>query len=137
MEKTYSILIQYGDGKPVASKIRARDGVDAQDKALASHPGARSIRITGVLAVHLPKPVQLPKPKPKAHQHQLFTDVDEGEIGSYIRSSPQETKLQICHQKHNALLVRAFFFAHFTPWNFVFRLNLQTNWLTMTRHLKL
>jgi hypothetical protein len=108
MEKTYSILIQYGDGKPVASKIRARDGVDAQDKALASHPGARSIRITGVLAVHLPKPVQLPKPKPKAHQHQLFTDVDEGEIGSYIRSSPQETKLQICHQlRREGLTYRA------------------------------
>lgn len=108
MEKTYSILIQYGDGKPVASKIRARNGVDAQDKALAAHPGARSIRITGVLAVHLPKPVQLPKPKPKAHQHQLFTDVDEGEIGSYIRSSPQEAKLQICHQlRREGLTYRA------------------------------
>lgn len=98
MEKTYSILIQYGDGKPVASEIRARDGVDAQDKALIAHPGARSIRITGVLAVHLPKPVELPKPKPKVQQHPLFTDVDETVISSYIRQSPQEDKLQICHQ---------------------------------------
>lgn len=98
MEKTYSILIQYGDGKPVTSQIRARDGVDAQDKALIAHPGARSIRITGVLAVHLPKPVQLPKPKPRAQQHPFFTDVDEAVISSYIKESPQENKLQICHQ---------------------------------------
>lgn len=98
MEKTYSILIQFGDGKPVASKIRAKDGVDAQDKALAAHPGARSIRITGVLEVHLPKMRPLPKPKPRAAVHQLFTDVDDSVVSSYIKESPQETKLQICHQ---------------------------------------
>lgn len=101
MEKTYSILIQYGDGKPVASKIRAKDGPDAQDKALFAHPGARSIRITGVLEVHLPPMLKLPKPKPKAKEHPLFTDVDTETIGSYIRHSPQETKLQICHQLRN------------------------------------
>lgn len=98
MEKTYSILIQFGDGKPVASKIRAKDGVDAQDKALAAHPGARSIRITGVLEVHLPKMRPLPKPKPRAAVHPLFTDVDDSVVSSYIKESPQETKLQICHQ---------------------------------------
>ena len=98
MEKTYSILIQYGDGKPVTSKIKARDGADAQDKAFREHPGARSIRITGVLEVHLPKPVQLPKSKLKEEQHPLFTDVDEAVINGYIKQSPQDTKLQICHQ---------------------------------------
>lgn len=98
MEKTYSILIQFGDGKPVASKIRAKDGVDAQDKALSANPGARSIRITGVLEVHLPKMRPLPKPKPRAAVHPLFTDVDDDVISSYVKESPQETKLQICHQ---------------------------------------
>jgi hypothetical protein len=98
MEKTYSILIQFGDGKPVASKIRAKDGVDAQDKALRLNPGARSIRITGVLEVHLPKLKPLPKPKPRAAVHPLFTDVDDDVISSYVKESPQETKLQICHQ---------------------------------------
>jgi hypothetical protein len=98
MEKTYSILIQFGDGKPVASKIRAKDGVDAQDKALFANPGARSIRITGVLEVHLPKMRPLPKPKPRAAVHPLFTDVDDDVISSYVKQSPQETKLQICHQ---------------------------------------
>jgi hypothetical protein len=100
MEKTYSILIQFGDGKPVASKIRAKDGVNAQDKALRLNPGARSIRITGVLEVHLPPLPKLPKPKPRAQvkEHPLFTDVDKETIGNYIRHSPQETKLQICHQ---------------------------------------
>lgn len=112
MEKTYSILIQYGDGKPVASKIRARDGVDAQDKALLAHPGARSIRITGVVGVHLPPPSKLPKPKPKAAvevpKHPLFTDVDNETVGSYIRHSPQEVKLQICHQlRREGLTYRA------------------------------
>lgn len=98
MEKTYSILIQFGDGKPVASKIIAKDGVDAQDKALRLNPGARSIRITGVLEVHLPKMRPLPKPKPRAAVHPLFTDVDDDVISSYVKESPQETKLQICHQ---------------------------------------
>jgi len=98
MEKTYSILIQYGDGNPVASKIRAKDGIDAQDKAIAAYPGARSIRVTGVLEVHLPKLPKLPKPKAQVKQHPLFTDVDEGCIGNYIKHSPQETKLEICQQ---------------------------------------
>ena len=98
MEKTYSILIQYGDGNPVASKIRAKDGIDAQDKAIVAHPGARSIRVTGVLEVHLPKAPKLPRPKAQVKEHPLFTDVDEGCIGNYIKRSPQETKLEICQQ---------------------------------------
>lgn len=98
MEKTYSILIQYGDGKPVASKIRAKDGLDAQDKALAAHPGSRSIRVTGVLEVHLPKMKPLPKPKPKAAVYPLFTDVDDTAINSYVKNTSPEIKLQICHQ---------------------------------------
>lgn len=98
MEKTYSILIQFGDGKPVASKIRARDGLDAQDKALRLNPGARSIRVTGVLEVHLPKMKPLPKPKPKAAVHPLFTDVDDTTINSYVKNTSPDVRLQICHQ---------------------------------------
>lgn len=98
MEKTYSILIQFGDGKPVASKIRAKDGLDAQDKALAAHPGSRSIRVTGVLEIHPPKAPRIAKAKAKREEHPLFTDVDDYMVGSYIKDSPQETKLQICHQ---------------------------------------
>ena len=98
MEKTYSILIQFGDGKPVASKIRAKDGVDAQDKALRLNPGARSIRITGVLEVHLPKLKSLPKPKPKATVHPLFTDVDDAVVSNYVKNTSLDVRLQICHQ---------------------------------------
>ena len=98
MEKTYSILIQYGDGKPVASKISAKDGLDAQDKALASHPGARSIRITGVLDIHPPKAPRIRKIKEQVKEHPLFTDVDQSTVTSYLKDSPYETKLQICHQ---------------------------------------
>lgn len=102
MEKTYSILIQFGDGKPVASKIRARDGIDAQDKALRLNPGARSIRIVGVLEVHLPKFKPLPKPKPRAavqpKEHPLFTDVDDSVIKTYVKNTPPDVRLQICHQ---------------------------------------
>jgi len=98
MEKTYSILIQFGDGKPVASKIRAKDGVDAQDKALRLNPGARSIRITGVLEVHLPKLKPLPKPKPKAVVHPLFTDVDDAVVSNYVKNTSPDVRLQICHQ---------------------------------------
>lgn len=100
MEKTYSILIQFGDGKPVASKIRAKDGLDAQDKALRLNPGARSIRVTGVLEVHLPKmkPLPKPKPKPKAAVHALFTDVDDAVITSYIKNTSPDMRVKICHQ---------------------------------------
>lgn len=97
MEKTYSILIQFGDGKPVASKVRARNGVDAQDKAMALNPGARSIRVTGVLEVHQPPPVK-PVKKVPPPTHPLFTDVNVHVVNSYLRNSPQKEKLHICHQ---------------------------------------
>lgn len=98
MEKTYSILIQFGDGKPVASKVRAKDGLDAQEKALRLNPGARAIRVTGVLEVHLPKLKPLPKPKPKAAVHPLFTDVDDATINNYVKNTSPDDRLKICHQ---------------------------------------
>jgi hypothetical protein len=95
MEKTYSLLIQYGNGSPVASEIRAKNGVDAQDKALKQNPGARTVRVTGVVAVHLPPVKPLPPP-PK--QHPLFTDTTEAQVNKYIRRSPQEEQLAVCHE---------------------------------------
>ena len=88
MEKTYSILIQFGDGNPVASSIRAKNGCDAQDKALALHPGARSIRITGVLKEH-PAPRKRIAPK-KPVVHTLFTDVSHEQVQQIIRSSKDQ-----------------------------------------------
>lgn len=96
MEKTYSILIQFGDGKPVASQVRAKDGIEAQDKVLLSHPGARSVRITGVLEVHHP-PVPVRKPAPRK-EHPLFTDVTPTEVKEYISRSPAEERLAACQQ---------------------------------------
>ena len=97
MEKTYSILIQFGDGKPVASQIRARNGVDAQDKAMAINPGARSIRVTGVVEVHQPPPVKAVRKVPPP-SHPLFTDVDTHQVNFYLRNSTQKEKLQLCHE---------------------------------------
>lgn len=99
MEKTYSILVQFGDGKPVQSKIRAKSGVDAQDKALAQNPGARCIRITGVLHIHPSKAPRVLKAKtiPKVKEHPLFTDITQDKVNQYIKYSSQENKLQICH----------------------------------------
>ena len=96
MEKTYSILIQFGDGNPVADKIRAKNGIEAQDKALLTHPGARSVRITGVLEVHQsPAPIRKPAP-PK--EHPLFTDVTPTKVREYVSRSPATERLAACQQ---------------------------------------
>jgi len=54
--KTYKILVSFGDGKPVESTIEAQNGILAQDKALAAHPGARSIRVVGVVSQRVEQP---------------------------------------------------------------------------------
>jgi len=93
MEKTYSILIQFGDGKPVASKIRAKNGIDAQDKALALNPGAFSIRVTGVLKVR-PSPPVIKKPvKKKVDPLQLFTDISPQEVQTIVQQAQEEQLL--------------------------------------------
>lgn len=105
MEKTYSILIQFGDGKPVTSKIRAKNGMEAQDKALALNPGARSIRITGVLEVHrpTPKPPKTPKQTklPTPVTHPLFTDVPQETLNKYVYEATSEEKFAICEHMSN------------------------------------
>lgn len=97
MEKTYSILIQFGNGTPVTSQIRARNGIDAQDKAMAVNPGARSIRITGVIEVHQPPPVKTVR-RVSPPSHPLFTDVNTHQVNFYLRNSTQEEKLELCHE---------------------------------------
>lgn len=100
MEKTYSILIQFGDGNPVESQMRAKDGIEAQDKAFLSHPGARSVRITGVLEVHNPPPPIKKQSviKKAVKEHPLFTDIGPIEIASYVNQSPVEERLAACQQ---------------------------------------
>jgi len=99
MEKTYSIVIQFGDGNPITSSIRAKNGCDAQDKALALHPGARSIHITGVLKEHpAPRKRVQPKAAPKKSEtHPLFTDVSHEEVQELIKSS-KEQMLDQCQE---------------------------------------
>lgn len=48
--KIYKATVSFGDGKPLETTIKARNGLDAQDVGLRSHPGARLIHITGVIA---------------------------------------------------------------------------------------
>jgi hypothetical protein len=83
--KTYKILVSFGDGKPVESTIEARNGLLAQDVALAAHPGARVIRILGVVSERFEKPVvEIPIQRPdlvvqpveeeEEEIHPLFTD---------------------------------------------------------------
>jgi len=84
--KTYNILVSFGDGKPVESTIEARDGILAQDLALAKFPGARSIRIQGVVSTRSIAPKTKPKkrwvarPEPKPEPvitiEDLVTDPD-------------------------------------------------------------
>lgn len=98
MEKTYSILIQFGDGKPVASSIRAKNGCDAQDKALVANPGARSIRITGVLKEHPSPPRRtMIRKEQKPVVHPLFTDVTTDEVDKIVRTAKDQL-LQQCQE---------------------------------------
>ena len=91
--KTYKILVSYGDGKPVESTIKATNGIKAQDKALAANPGARSIRIVGVVSQKVEQPlVKIPIQRPdlvvKQREqntiHPLFTDVSVATVKRQI-----------------------------------------------------
>lgn len=94
MEKTYSILIQFGDGNPVSSTVKAKDGCHAQDLALAANPGARSIRITGVLKVHPSPPVIKKLVKKKVDSPQLFTDISAQEVQTIVQQAQEEQLLE-------------------------------------------
>lgn len=102
--KTYKILVSYGDGKPVESKVEATSGLKAQDLALAGHPGARSIRILGIESERIVKPkakipIQRPdlvvKEKEEDKIHPLFTDVSIATVKQFETRDRQQ-KINQC-----------------------------------------
>lgn len=51
---TYKAVVSFGDGRPFETTIEAKNGQEAHDAGFRIHPGARVIRIVGVLSEHLP-----------------------------------------------------------------------------------
>ena len=69
--KTFNAVISFGDGRPFGTTIKAKSGQDAQDAGFKAYPGARQIRIVGVVFEDQPKvPLQQ-----LMYSHPLFTDV--------------------------------------------------------------
>ena len=53
--KTYKAVVSFGDGKPVETTIEAKNGLEAQDAGFRAHPGARQVRIVGVISKDKPE----------------------------------------------------------------------------------
>jgi hypothetical protein len=114
--KTYKILVSFGDGKPVESTIEAQNGILAQDKALAAHPGARSIRVVGVVSQRVEQPkVKIPilrpdlvvKPNADAAIHPLFTDVTVGAVKKFEIKDKEQKMKECLHLYNNGLSHKA------------------------------
>ena len=45
--KTYKAVVSFGDGKPKETFITAKNGAEAADLLLLSHPGARNVYLRG------------------------------------------------------------------------------------------
>ena len=45
--KTYKAVVSFGDGKPKETFITAKNGAEATDLLLLSHPGARNVYLYG------------------------------------------------------------------------------------------
>jgi hypothetical protein len=69
--KIYNAVISFGDGRPFGTTIKAKNGQDAQDAGFKAYPGARQIRIVGVVAQDQQ---QVPLQQ-LMYSHPLFTDV--------------------------------------------------------------
>ena len=68
--KVYKAIVSFGDGKPLETTIEAKNGLEAQDARFRAHPGARQIRIVGVISEDKPEvPV-----RQLLHSHPLFGD---------------------------------------------------------------
>lgn len=68
--KVYKAVVSFGDGKPLETTIEAKNGIEAQDAGFRTHPGARQIRIVGVISEDKPEvPV-----RQLLHSHPLFGD---------------------------------------------------------------
>lgn len=108
--KTYKIIVSFGDGKPVESTIEARNGILAQDLALVAHPGARSIRVVGVVSERFEKPVvEIPIQRPDLvvhHQeeeklHPLFTDTSFTQI-KRLEEQHKLRQMEECFNLHRS-----------------------------------
>lgn len=113
--KTYKILVSFGDGKPVESTIEARNGILAQDLALVAHPGARSIRVIGIVSKRFEKPVvEIPiqrpnlvvQPKEEEEEeeekiHPLFTDTSFTKI-KRLEEQHKRQKMEECFNLHRS-----------------------------------
>jgi transcriptional regulator with PAS, ATPase and Fis domain len=108
--KTYKIIVSFGDGKPVESTIEARNGILAQDLALVAFPGARSIRVLGVVSERFEKPVveiqiQRPdlvvQPEEEEQMHPLFTDKSFKEI-KRLEEKHKRQQMEECFNLHRS-----------------------------------
>jgi DNA-directed RNA polymerase specialized sigma24 family protein len=110
MEKIYKVRICFGDGKPVETSITAKGGIEAQDKAIKAHPGARTVHILGATEVEQKKevvskgsPAKPPPPVIEDEPHPLFTDVSKEEVKRYVNKD----KLHRLKQVQSAVELRS------------------------------
>jgi hypothetical protein len=49
MEKVYEVCVTFGDGRPLNTQVKAKNGVVACDLVRKEHPCARVIHILGLV----------------------------------------------------------------------------------------
>jgi len=91
--KTYKIIVSFGDGKPLEATIDAKNGIDAQDVGFRTHPGARQIRIVGVIAEELPPP-------PPEVEHPLFSEP------YFLEPTPKREPIQLTTSRKGPKLIK-------------------------------
>jgi hypothetical protein len=91
--KTYKVIVSFGDGKPLETTIDAKNGIAAQDLGFRSHPGARQIRIVGVLAEELPPP-------PPEVEHPLFSEP------YFLEPTPKREPVQLTRSRKGPKLMK-------------------------------
>lgn len=91
--KTYNVIVSFGDGKPLETTIEAKNGIDAQDVGFRAHPGARQIRIVGVIAEELPPP-------PPEVEHPLFSEP------YFLEPEPKPKPIQLTTSRRGPKLVK-------------------------------
>jgi hypothetical protein len=74
---TYKTLVSFGDGRPFETTIEAKNGQEAYDAGFRAHPGARVIRILGVLSVQLP-PAPKTAPNPSIEKKSVTASCRRG-----------------------------------------------------------
>tara|TARA_R110002126_G_scaffold77082_2_gene192335 strand:- start:4101 stop:4478 length:378 start_codon:yes stop_codon:yes gene_type:complete len=74
---TYKAVVSFGDGRPFETTIEAKNGQEAHDAGFRVHPGARMIRILGVLSEHLP-PATKTAPAPSIEKQPVTASCRRG-----------------------------------------------------------